>query len=110
MVRSARVFPSTLLAGAHRSEARSAAASAVCPRLTGGDARRGEDGINSRESAGAGLSGSMSVWLRALVGALAWIGFVAFRVPGLVDATWATALLLFAALVLVPIALDLFRD
>jgi hypothetical protein len=47
---------------------------------------------------------------RASVGAAVWMGFVFARVPDLRDAAWAHALLLFAALVLVPLALDLFAD
>src|SRR5688500_10395405 len=52
----------------------------------------------------------MNAISRALIGAVAWIGFVVARVPRLSDGTWAHALLLFAALVLVPLALELFRD
>ena len=52
----------------------------------------------------------MKPGLRAGMGALAWAGFVAARVTGMRDGSWAHALLLFAALVLVPLALDLFRD
>lgn len=52
----------------------------------------------------------MNAVTRALVGALAWIGFVLMRVPGASDAAWAHALLLLAALVVVPLALELFRD
>ena len=47
---------------------------------------------------------------RASVGAAVWVGFVFARVPNLRDGAWAHALLLFAALVLVPLALDLFAD
>ena len=52
----------------------------------------------------------MNAVARAWVGVMAWGGFVAGRVPRLTDGTWAHALLLFAALVLVPLALELFRD
>ena len=52
----------------------------------------------------------MNAISRALIGAVAWIGFVVARVPSLSDGAWAYALLLFAALVLVPLALELFRD
>jgi hypothetical protein len=52
----------------------------------------------------------MNAVSRAWVGALAWGGFVAARVPRLTDGAWAHALLLFAALVLVPLALELLRD
>lgn len=52
----------------------------------------------------------MNAVTRALVGALAWGGFVFMRVPRVSDSAWAHALLLFAVLVLVPLALDLFRD
>ena len=52
----------------------------------------------------------MNAVTRALVGALGWGGFVYARVPRLSDGAWAHALLLFAVLVLVPLALDLFRD
>jgi hypothetical protein len=52
----------------------------------------------------------MNAVTRALVGALAWGGFVILRVPRVSDGAWAHALLLFAALVLVPLALDLLRD
>ena len=52
----------------------------------------------------------MNAVARAIVGALAWAGFAFMRVPRLTDGAWAHALLLFAALVLVPLALELFRD
>ena len=52
----------------------------------------------------------MNAVTRAVAGALAWGGFVYARVPRLSDGAWAHALLLFAVLVLVPLALDLFRD
>jgi hypothetical protein len=44
------------------------------------------------------------------VGAAVWIAFVFTRVPNLRDGAWAHALLLFVALVLVPLALELFAD
>lgn len=47
---------------------------------------------------------------RALVGGAAWAGFVAARVRDPRGEAWAEGLLLFAALVLVPLALGLFRD
>jgi hypothetical protein len=52
----------------------------------------------------------MNAVTRALVGALAWIGFACMRLPAAGDAAWAHTLLLLAALVLVPLALELFRD
>jgi hypothetical protein len=52
----------------------------------------------------------MNAFSRAIVGTLAWAGFVLVRVPGLAHEAWAHALLLFSALVLVPLALELFRD
>lgn len=54
-------------------------------------------------------AGEIPLW-RAIVGVLAWLAFVLVRVPGWRDGAWAHALLLFAALVLVPLALRLFRD
>lgn len=48
--------------------------------------------------------------IKAALGACAWIGFVIAVAPGLTDHAWSTALLLFAALVLVPLALDLFAE
>jgi hypothetical protein len=52
----------------------------------------------------------MNAVSRGLIGAVAWGGFVFVRVPRLGDEAWTHALLLFAALVLVPLALELFRD
>lgn len=52
----------------------------------------------------------MSSPIRAIIGAVVCVGFVAARVAQIGDATWAHALLLFAALVLTPLALELFRD
>src|SRR6187455_168617 len=52
----------------------------------------------------------MTAVSRAFVGTLAWVGFVFVRVLRISDGAWAHALLLFAALVLVPLALELFRD
>jgi hypothetical protein len=52
----------------------------------------------------------MNATLRAIIGAIGWGGFVFARVPNVRDGAWAHALLLFAALVLVPLALELFRD
>jgi hypothetical protein len=52
----------------------------------------------------------MSSVQRAMAGAVAWLAFVVWRVPGLQHAAWAGALLLLAALVLVPLALELADD
>jgi hypothetical protein len=52
----------------------------------------------------------MSIGLRVVIGIAAWLGFVLTRVPALQHEAWAHALLLFAALLLVPMALDLLRD
>jgi hypothetical protein len=52
----------------------------------------------------------MSAIVRAWIGTAVWAGFVFFRVSSLGGDAWAYALLLFAALVLVPLALELFVD
>lgn len=52
----------------------------------------------------------MSAKQRAMIGGVAWIAFVALRVPHLQHAEWALALLLLSALVLVPLALELAND
>ncbi len=52
----------------------------------------------------------MSAFNRALVGLVVWIAFVVARVSDLRDDGWTRALLLFAALVLVPLALELLAD
>jgi hypothetical protein len=52
----------------------------------------------------------MSAKQRAMLGGVVWIAFVAMRVPHWQDGAWALALLLFAALVLVPLALELATD
>jgi hypothetical protein len=52
----------------------------------------------------------MSAFNRALVGVVAWSIFVVARVADLRGEAWSQALLLFAALVLVPLALDLLAD
>lgn len=52
----------------------------------------------------------MSAKQRAMVGAVAWIAFVAVRVPAMQHGAWALAMLLLAALVLVPLALELAAD
>jgi hypothetical protein len=52
----------------------------------------------------------MSPRLRAGIGAGACVAFLITHVTGLSDASWVYALLLFAALVLVPLALELLRD
>jgi hypothetical protein len=52
----------------------------------------------------------MSPVVRAGIGAVACIAFGLARVSGPADAAWSHALLLFAALVLVPLALELLRD
>ena len=44
------------------------------------------------------------------IGAAAWAGFVFLRVPDPQSGAWAHALLLWAALVLVPLALELFGE
>lgn len=45
-----------------------------------------------------------------MLGGVVWIAFVAMRAPHWLEGAWALALLLFAALVLVPLALDLLAD
>jgi hypothetical protein len=52
----------------------------------------------------------MNAVTRAWIGLVAWFGFAGARVPRVSDSAWAHALLLFAALVLVPLAIELFRD
>ena len=52
----------------------------------------------------------MNAWSRAAVGAVGWAAFIVVHVAGLQADAWAHALLLFATLVLVPLALPLFRD
>ncbi len=52
----------------------------------------------------------MRATTRAMAGAAVWIGFVALRAPDPQAGAWAHALLLFAALVLVPLALELFAE
>jgi hypothetical protein len=52
----------------------------------------------------------MSAYNRALVGVVAWSVFVVARVADLRGEAWSQALLLFAALVLVPLALELLAD
>ena len=47
---------------------------------------------------------------RALAGGVVWLGFLAVGRPDLRGDAWAHALLLFAALVLVPLALDLIAE
>ncbi|MEO6244024.1 MAG: YndJ family transporter, partial [Opitutaceae bacterium] len=47
---------------------------------------------------------------KAAVGVVGWIGSVALRAPDPEGGAWALALLLFAALVLVPLALELFAE
>lgn len=51
---------------------------------------------------------ALSTTTRTWAGVAAWAAFVWWRVPNLEHDAWALALLLFAALVLVPLALDLF--
>lgn len=53
---------------------------------------------------------AMNANQRAMAGGVAWVGWVAWRVPGLEHGVWAQALLLFAAFVLVPLALELADD
>lgn len=55
-------------------------------------------------------SPAMSAVNRAGVGAVAWISFVFARGSDLRSEAWSQAWLLFAALVLVPLALDLLAD
>jgi hypothetical protein len=50
----------------------------------------------------------MSANLRAIIGGLGWVGFVATR--GADPAGWAQTMVAFAALVLVPLALELFVE
>lgn len=52
----------------------------------------------------------MNALSRAAVGAVVWIAFTALQVSSLRGETWADALLLFSALVLLPLALPLFAD
>ncbi len=52
----------------------------------------------------------MSSVSKALLGLVVCVAFVALRVPALSAETWTQALVLFAALVLVPLALDLFVE
>ena len=52
----------------------------------------------------------MRATTRAIAGAVVWIGFVVLRAPDPQAGAWAHALLLFAALVLVPLALELFAE
>lgn len=52
----------------------------------------------------------MSAVVKAWVGVAIWGAFVFIRVPDLRAEAWAHALLLFAALVLVPLALELFEE
>ena len=52
----------------------------------------------------------MRATTRAMAGAAVWIGFVVLRAPDPQASSWAHALLLFAALVLVPLALELFAE
>lgn len=52
----------------------------------------------------------MTTKLKVGLGGVAWVAFVVGRVAGAHDPAWAHALLVFAALLLVPLALELFRD
>jgi hypothetical protein len=52
----------------------------------------------------------MKAQTKAWIGLGAWSAFVLGRVPDLGGESWATALLLFAALVLVPLALSLWEE
>ncbi len=52
----------------------------------------------------------MSTNLRTIIGAAVWLGFVVGRVTSFHDAIWSHALIVFAALVLVPLAIDLLID
>jgi len=52
----------------------------------------------------------MSAVLRASIGGLFWAAFVFVQVISLQGEAWSHALLLFAALVLVPLGLELFED
>ena len=47
---------------------------------------------------------------RALAGGAVWVGYLAATLPQLHHESWAHALLVFAALVLVPLALDLVEE
>lgn len=57
-------------------------------------------------SAGSAAS-ALYVSARILIGAVVWLGFVSFKLPSPLETAWAEALLLFAALVLVPIGFEL---
>jgi hypothetical protein len=52
----------------------------------------------------------MTAVSKAGIGGVAWAAYVAMRVSGLQADAWAHALLLFAALVLVPLSFDLFAE
>ncbi len=52
----------------------------------------------------------MTAEIKAGIGAVAWVAFIVARVPDLRGEAWAHGLLLFAALVLVPLALGLFSE
>jgi hypothetical protein len=52
----------------------------------------------------------MSSNVKSLLGGAVFLAFAAFKVPNLQHEAWAHALLLFAALVLVPLALDLLAE
>lgn len=52
----------------------------------------------------------MTAKIRAIVGGVIWAAFVALRARDLHGEAWAHALLLFAALVLVPLVLELFVE
>lgn len=52
----------------------------------------------------------MSVKLKATVGAAVWLGYLAVESPHPAHGDWLRVMLLFAALVLVPLTLEIFAD
>lgn len=52
----------------------------------------------------------MNAITRAALGGVIWVAFTALQVTSLRSDAWSQALLLFAALVLIPLALELFAD
>ena len=76
-------------------------------RLAAGSARWGNDFFANRRSKGtAGMNASQ----RAMAGGVVWMAWAAWHVPGLQHGAWAQVLLLFAAFVLLPLALELMDD
>lgn len=58
----------------------------------------------------AGLCTFLSSGRLAAIGGVGWLGFVVWSVIDLRSVSWATALLAFAALVLVPLLIELVRE